>query len=153
MPERPDIWLLACGEKPVAELVVEQLDRPWVRDRVVPWDGVVRFAGARATTSLGRTGTIRDPTVVATELTLASGAPAIGPDPAGLTGNAGSATPGGLSADGTSFTVTVNEAQAAPGPPPITAAALPRHNHRAPAVRHAHPSPAVRQTVAVGEGW
>ena len=39
MDERPEIWLLARGEEPVAELLVEQRDRPWVRGRVVPWEG------------------------------------------------------------------------------------------------------------------
>lgn len=39
MRERPEIWLLARGEDLVAELVVEQLDAPWLRGRVVPRDG------------------------------------------------------------------------------------------------------------------
>jgi hypothetical protein len=39
MHERPHIWLLARGEDLVAELVVERLDEPWVRGRVVPRDG------------------------------------------------------------------------------------------------------------------
>src|SRR6516162_1496097 len=39
MTERPQIFLVARREEPVAELVVERLDPPWFRGRVVPRDG------------------------------------------------------------------------------------------------------------------
>jgi hypothetical protein len=74
---------------------------------------------------------------VATELTLASGAPVIGPDPVGLTGTAGSAVPGSVSGDGTSFTVTVKKAQTPPGPLALAAGDTPRHLQRAAGIRHA----------------
>jgi hypothetical protein len=192
MPERPDIWLLARGEDPIAELVVEQLDRPWVRGRVVPWDGFTslfdrdqRFA-ARVAEAPGpwahayqelrgevrlirpdgrevpnfllhiegrraswRCSDRRSVTWRADQLRVAnqrnsSGGPAIGPGPVGLAGSAGSATPGDLSADGTSFAVTLEEAQTPAGPAPIAAASLPRHAHRAPGVQHTPP---------LWEGW
>ena len=44
MTERPQIFLVARREEPVAELVVERLDPPWFRGRVVPRDG---FAALR----------------------------------------------------------------------------------------------------------
>jgi len=42
--ERPQIFLVARREELVAELVVERLDAPWFRGRVVPRDG---FAALR----------------------------------------------------------------------------------------------------------
>jgi hypothetical protein len=44
MTERPQIFLVARREELVAELVVQRLDRPWFRGRVVPRDG---FAALR----------------------------------------------------------------------------------------------------------
>ena len=44
MTERPRIFLVARREELVAELVVERLDPPWFRGRVVPRDG---FAALR----------------------------------------------------------------------------------------------------------
>ena len=44
MTERPQIFLVARREELIAELVVERLDPPWFRGRVVPRDG---FAALR----------------------------------------------------------------------------------------------------------
>jgi hypothetical protein len=45
MTERPEIWLVAREEELVAELVVEALDGPWVRGRVVAHDGFAPLRG------------------------------------------------------------------------------------------------------------
>ena len=44
MTERPQIFLVARREELIAELVVERLDPPWLRGRVVPRHG---FAALR----------------------------------------------------------------------------------------------------------
>ena len=77
--------------------------------------GAIRFAGATATTDRGHTGTIAD--FSTTRLTPLAGGPPLGPPPpfapgavvAPAVGNR--ATPSPLSGDGTSFTVTVQEAR------------------------------------------
>jgi hypothetical protein len=79
--------------------------------------GAIRFAGARATTDRGHTGTIVDPAFSTTRLTLVAGGAPLGPPPpfapgarvAPAAGNRATASP--LSDHGSSFTVTLEQAR------------------------------------------
>jgi hypothetical protein len=79
--------------------------------------GAIRFTGATATTDRGHTGTIADPAFSTTRLTLVAGGPALGPPPpfapgariAPAAGNRATASP--LSEQGSSFTVTLEQAR------------------------------------------
>jgi hypothetical protein len=79
--------------------------------------GAIRFAGATATTDRGHTGTIADPAFSTTRLTLVAGGPPLGPPPpfapgarvAPAAGNRATASP--LSDNGSSFTVTLEQAR------------------------------------------
>jgi hypothetical protein len=99
--------------------------------------GNVGFTSATARLPGERAGTISAPSFTTTELTLAGGAPPIGPMPIGFPvaarGAARGAVPSPLAASGTSFTVTVNQERVPPGgPPPLAAPDRLRHGKLGP---------------------
>jgi hypothetical protein len=101
--------------------------------------GTVAFTGSAAGLAGGGEGTITAAPFTTTEITLAGGAPGIGPMPAAQPARTGLAVPSALSDSGSSFTVTVSQ-QPQPQGPPAPLAAPDRLRH-APSPASGPPAP------------
>jgi Peptidase A4 family len=89
--------------------------------------GTIAFTRANATTLGGHDGPISAPVFTATAVTLTSGGPVTGPQPAADAGGSPQAKPSDLSADGSAFTVAFTQQTLPPGQPPTAAPNQLRH--------------------------
>jgi hypothetical protein len=104
--------------------------------------GSASFAGAKATSTAGRTGAITDPAWRPTAIAISSRAGDSVPASLEAGGSAAGATPSDLSASGDSFTVTYDAGPAAaPAPAPVPPPAAPAPPPAAPTPPPAEPAP------------